>query len=79
MRPRRSPSVHFSGAGDEIALDKASDAGQDLVGGFSPDEGFRISLVNFDKFADGGLQILYAAKHAPANPFIGECGEPALD
>src|SRR5712692_7862766 len=30
-------------------------------------------------FADGGFQILHAAKHAAANPLVGEFGEPSLD
>ena len=57
----------------------ASNAGQDLVGGLDPNEGSGIFVVDFDKFADRGFQILHAAKHATSNWFVGQFRKPAFD
>jgi hypothetical protein len=63
----------------ESALCVSSNAGEDLVCGSGPHEGRGIFVVDHDIFTNGGFQLLYAAKYAAANPFVGELGEPAFN
>src|SRR5271167_4284150 len=65
--------------GVESALGITSDTGEDLVRRFGPNERRGIFIVYVDVLANRGLQFLYAAKHAAANAFVGEFGEPSLD
>src|SRR6202167_6142043 len=60
------------------ALRGMSGAGQDLVGGFGPNEGLGIFIVHVDEFADGRFQVFYTAEHAPTNSLVGEFGKPSL-
>ena len=62
----------------EGALRVTSDAGQDLVCGFGPDEVGWILVMYVDVLADGGFQVFHTSKHAPSNALIGEFGEPSL-
>ena len=50
-----------------------------MVGGFGPDEGFRILVVVVDEMADGVLQLQRAAMNAAAKLFLRQLGEPAFD
>ena len=65
--------------GGQRALGVAAYAGQNLVCRLGPNERRGILIVDLNVFADGPFQFLHAAKHAAANPFVGECGEPSLD
>ena len=65
--------------GGQRALGVAAYTGQNLVCRLGPNERRGILIVDLNVFADGPFQFLHAAKHAAANPFVGECGEPSLD
>jgi len=49
-----------------------------LVSGFGTDEGFWMTVVEFEVVADGILQFAGAAMDAAAQLFFGEACEPAL-
>ena len=57
----------------------ASDAGEDLVGGFGPNERLGGFVVGGDEFADGGLQFADTAVNPAADLLVGEFGKPPLD
>lgn len=59
-------------------LRKARDAGQDLIRGSGPDEGFWIFVVNFDVFANGGFEFFHTTEDPTTNPLVGDFGKPAL-
>src|SRR2546425_4272946 len=61
------------------ALRVASDAGEDLVGGFGPKERLGGFVVGGDEFADGGLQFADTAVNPAADLLVGEFGKPPLD
>ena len=65
--------------GSSCALRVACNARQDLVRRLGPNEGCGIFIVDVDVFTNGGFQFLHTAKHAAANPFVGQFGEPSLD
>ena len=67
------------GLGGESALRVASDAGEDLVGGFGPNERLGGFVVGGDEFADGGLQFADTAVNPAADLLVGEFGKPPLD
>ena len=49
-----------------------------MVGGFGPDERFRVVVVMLDEVADGDLQLQRAAVDSASNLFFRQLGEPAL-
>ena len=53
-------------------------AGQNFVGGFCPDEGSGIFVVNFDVLAESRLQLFPTSEDAAANALAGHFGEPAF-
>ena len=62
------------------ALFKASDARQDLVGGFGPHERLRILVVGgVDELPDRRLEFADAAVRATTELFVRQFGEPAFD
>src|SRR5438128_11063475 len=52
---------------------------EDLVGGFGPDERFRVLVVVIDEAADSVFQLACAAVDAAPDLFFGQLSEPALD
>src|SRR5215472_12407605 len=58
---------------------KPSDTGQDLIGGFSPDEGPRSFVRDAEVLLDGGAEGTRAAVGAAPNLFLGQGREPPLD
>ncbi len=58
---------------------KSGDGFEDLIGGFGPDEGFRIFVFDFDELSDLRLELERAAKGTPSDLLRGERGKPALD
>src|SRR2546425_13163928 len=61
------------------ALRVASDASEDLVGGFGPNERLGGFVVGGDEFADGGLQFADTAVNPAAGLIVGEFVKPPLD
>jgi hypothetical protein len=61
-----------------VRLRVASDAGQDLVRGFGPNEGLGIFIVYVDEFADGRFQVFDTTEHASSNSLVREFGESSL-
>jgi hypothetical protein len=61
------------------SLTKASDACQDLVGSFRPDERLGVRVGQLGVTVDRELEFAGAAVHAPAELFLRERREPALD
>ena len=57
----------------------ASDAGEDLVGGFGPNERLGGFVVGGDEFADGNLQFADTAVNPAADLLVGEFGKPPPD
>jgi len=57
----------------------SGDAGEDLAGGFGPDEGLGVPVRDFDVPLDGRLQLSRAAMDAAPQLFVGERREPALN
>ena len=62
----------------EGAMNIASNTGQDLVGRLCPCEDFGIFIVHVNVLAYRCFEV-HASKHAIANPFVGEFGEPSVD
>ena len=60
------------------ALGVTSNAGQDLVRGFGPNEGLGIFVVDVDVLTDGGFQVLHAAENTPSKSLVGKFSEPSL-
>jgi len=54
----------------ESALREAGDAGEDLVGGLGPDEGFGGVVMRGNELADGGFELGDAAVH-PTTELLG--------
>ena len=63
----------------ESGSGKASDGGQDLVGGFGPAKRFRLLVVYGDEFPDGSFQFLYAAVRSALDLSLGKQREPTFD
>ena len=59
-------------------MSEASDAGEDVVGGFGPHERARLLIVGVEKLRNRTLQFADAAMRPPANLFIGELSKPTL-
>src|SRR5713101_8331964 len=61
------------------AVGKASDAGEDVIRRFGPDEGFRFFVMSLDEFANGTFKLDGAGVGAALDGALGEQCEPALD
>ena len=61
------------------SMSEASDAAENLVGGFGPLKRARLSIVNFEKLRNGTFQLADAAMRSTANLLVGEFGKPTLD
>jgi len=59
-------------------LREPSYAGQDLISGLGPDEGFGAFVVNVDVFANRSFEFLHAPEDPTTNPLVGNFGKPAL-
>ena len=55
-----------------------SDAGQDLVRRFCPNERLGIFVVHVDVLADSRFQFFYAAECTPSKSLVGELGAPSF-
>src|ERR1700746_2811208 len=62
----------------DCSMSGASDAGEDVVGGFGPHERGRLLIVGVEKLHHRTLQFADAAMRATANLLIGELRKPTL-
>jgi hypothetical protein len=58
---------------------EAFDGSQNLVCGFGPFEGLRVSVVQVDEGTDVGLELPDGGVNASLDLFSGEFSEPAFD
>ena len=58
---------------------EAFDGSQNLVSGFGPFEGLRVSVVHVDEGADVGLELPDGCVDTSLDLLSGEFSEPALD
>lgn len=61
-----------------VGLGRSFDFGQNAFGRGRPNEGLRISIVNFHIIGNGGLQLGDAAEDTPAEPSLSQVAEPAF-
>src|SRR5947208_11190026 len=55
------------------------DAGEDVIGGFGPDEGLGVDIDGLDVGGDGRFEVSRRTMDAAADLLFGEIGEEALD
>jgi len=60
-------------------LTKSGDAGEDLVGGFGPNERFWFMICDVKVVIDGSFQLSGTAMDTAPQLFFSESGEEALD
>ena len=60
-------------------IERAALAGEDVLGGFAPDEGFRLCVVLQEVVVDRFLEVVDAGVAATADALCGDLGEEALD
>ena len=60
-------------------MTEAFDGSQNLVCGLGPFEGLRVSVVQFDKGPDVGLELPDVGVNTSLDLLSGELSEPALD
>ena len=60
-------------------IERAALAGEDVLGGFAPDEGLRLGVVLPQVVVDHGLELIDAGVAASADALCGDLGEEAFD
>jgi hypothetical protein len=63
----------------EGSKSEASDAGENVVGGFGPLEGARLLIVGVEKLRNRAFQFADAALRSPANLLVGKLRKATLD
>ena len=61
------------------SMSEASDAGENLVGGFGPLKRARLLIVSVEKLRNRTFQLADAAMRSAANLLVGEFRKPTLD